>query len=183
MLIFTQSFLLPKAIFGDKDDVAELNYNTIEAKRLVRNLFSSMPVAELKWADTELWHLPYLVVMGQDGPALVNSEEQRRTVTGEGEEISWDVMKNFLTIRHALAQSGMGFVETSDKGSNSPYASGTSLFMGWSLSKNEGDSWHWEDLGYWDTLAAAAWTGWCAMKAGDECSNYLIHEMGKGRFY
>jgi len=166
------------AIFGDKDDVAKLNYNTIEAKRLVRNLFSTMPVAELKWADTELWHLPYLVVMGPDGPALVNSEEQRRTVTGEGEEISWDVMKNFLTIRHALAQSGMGFVETSDKGSNSPYASGTSLFMGWSLSRNEGDSWHWEDLGYWDTLAAAAWTGWCAMKAGDECSNYLIHEMG-----
>jgi hypothetical protein len=51
--------------------------------------------------------------------------------------------------------------------------------MGWSLSKQEDDgSWHWEDLGYWDTLAAAAWTGWVAMKAGDECSNYFIHELG-----
>ena len=51
--------------------------------------------------------------------------------------------------------------------------------MGWSLSKQDDDgSWHWEDLGYWDTLAAAAWTGWVAMKAGDECSNYFIHELG-----
>lgn len=82
-------------------------------------------------------------------------------------------------IRHALAQAGLGFALTSRDGNNSPYASHTSVFMGWSLSKQDDDGgWHWEDLGYWDTLAAAAWTGWVAMKAGDECSNYFIHELG-----
>ena len=70
-----------------------------------------MPVAELKWVDTDLWHLPYIVVMGTKGPALVNSEEERRSVTGQGDEISWSVMKNFLTIRHSLAQTGHGFLE------------------------------------------------------------------------
>lgn len=119
-----------------------------------------------------------VVVMGKDAPVLVNSEEERRLVTGEGTEISWSVMKNFLTIRHSLAQTGVGLSATSEAGENSPFASGTSVFMGWSLSKQEGDVWVWEDLGYWDTLAAAAWTGWCAMKAGDECSNYFVHEIG-----
>lgn len=106
-----------------------------------------MPVGELKWADTDVWHLPYMIVMGPQGPALVNSEEERRSVTGEGEEISWKVLKNYLTIRHSLAQSGLGFVETSESGSNSPFASGTSVFMGWSLSKQVENSWEWEDLG------------------------------------
>ena len=166
------------AIFGSASDVARLDTSTFEAKKLVRNLYSAIPVAELKWADTDLWHLPYIVVMGKNGPALVNSEQERRSITGEGSEISWSVMKNFLTIRHSLAQVGLGFSETSESGDNTPYASGTSVFMGWSLSKEEEDSWAWEDLGYWETLAAAAWTGWCAMKAGDECSNYFIHELG-----
>lgn len=159
--------------------MSRLDTDTHEAKRLARNLYSAMPVAELKWADTDLWHLPYVVVLGEDGPALVNSEEERRAVTGVGEEISWSVMKNFLTIRHSLAQTGSGMTSTLESGANSPYASGTSVFLGWSLSKqNEEGDWHWEDLGYWDTLAAAAWVGWCAMKAGDECSNYFIHEIG-----
>lgn len=174
------------AIFGTESQVlSQLDSHTHDAKRLVRNLYSVMPVAELKWADTDLWHLPYIVIMGPDGPALVNSEEERREVTGDGEgtEISWRVMKNYLTIRHSLANTGHGLVVTSETGENSPYASGTSVFMGWSLSNrqqhdDEDDEWNWEDLGYWDTLAAAAWTGWVAMKAGDECSNYFVHEMG-----
>ena len=137
-------------------------------------------MAELKWADTDLWHLPYIVVMGKDGPARVNSEKERRDATRTGDEISWVVMKNFLTLRHSLAQIGLGLSKTSQEGANSPYASGTSVVMGWSLSKEneDGNRWEWEDLGYWDTLAAAAWTGWCAMKAGDECSNYFVHEIG-----
>ena len=147
------------AVFGSGSQVARLDSATHEAKRLVRNLYSVMPVAELKWVDTDLWHLPYIVVMGTKGPALVNSEEERRSVTGQGDEISWSVMKNFLTIRHSLAQTGHGLSATSEDGANSPYASGTSVFMGWSLSKQNGEAWEWEDLGYWDTLAAAAWTG------------------------
>lgn len=85
-----------------------------------------------------------------------------------------------IAIRHALAQAGLGLALTNQDGDNSPYASHTSVFMGWSLSKQEEEdgSWQWEDLGYWDTLAAAAWTGWVVMKAGDECSNYFAHEMG-----
>lgn len=166
------------AIFGSKAEAAMLDSTTHEAHRLVRNLYSVMPVAELKWSDTDLWHLPYIVVMGSNGPVLVRSEEERRSATGKGEEISWSVMKNFLTVRHSLAAIGLGLSETSEEGANSPYASGTSVFMGWSLSKQHEESWEWEDLGYWDSLAAAAWTGWCAMKAGDECSNYFVHEMG-----
>lgn len=167
------------AIFGDVSQVATLNSNTHEAKRLARNLFSVMPVAQLHWADTDIWHLPYIVVMGKEGPVLVNSEEERRSATGEGTEISWSVMKDYLTVRHSLAQTGFGLSITSESGQNSPYASGTSVFMGWSLSKHsDGGEMEWEDLGYWDTLAAAAWTGWCALKAGDECSNYFVHEMG-----
>ncbi len=137
-----------------------------------------MPVSQLNWADTDVWHLPYIVVMGNEGPVLVNSEEERRLATGEGTEISWSVMKNYLTVRHSLAQTGFGLSITSESGQNSPYASGTSVFLGWSLSKQNGDEMEWEDLGYWDTLAAAAWTGWIAIKAGDECSNYFSHEMG-----
>jgi hypothetical protein len=168
------------AIFGTDEDVAKLNTKTFDARKLVRNLHAVIPSATLKFADTDLWHLPYLVVLDKEGkPALVNSEEKRRAVTGVGTEIGWEVMKNFLTIRHALAQAGLGLAMTMEDGNNSPYASHTSVFMGWSLSKHEdGESWEWEDLGYWDTLAAAAWTGWVAMKAGDECSNYFIHELG-----
>ena len=168
------------AIFGNKAELAQLDSSTHNARRLVRNLYGVMPVAELKWADTDLWHLPYIVVMGKDGPARVNSEKERRDATRTGDEISWVVMKNFLTLRHSLAQIGLGLSKTSQEGSNSPYASGTSVIMGWSLSKENEDEnrWEWEDLGYWDTLAAAAWTGWCAMKAGDECSNYFVHEIG-----
>ena len=35
-------------------------------------------------------------------------------------------------------------------------------------------------LGYesWGGWAAAAYTGWCAMRPGDECGNLLIHELG-----
>ena len=181
-LIF--SFILFRTkmvIFGDESQVARLDIKTHEAKRLARNLFSVMPVAELKWVDTDIWYLPYVVVMGKEGPAVVNSEEERREATGTGEELSWAVMKSFLTIRHSLAQTGFGLSVTSKEGANSPYASGTSVFMGWSLSnqnENNKDEWEWEDLGYWDTLAAAAWTGWCAMKPGDECSNYFVHEIG-----
>ncbi|KAL9187796.1 hypothetical protein ACHAXT_006174 [Thalassiosira profunda] len=169
------------AIFGSQSDLASLDSSTHPARRLARDLYSVMSVAELKWADTDVWHLPYVVVMGTDGPVLVNSEEERRNATGDGEgsEISWQVMKNFLTVRHSLANTGHGFSATSEDGANSPYASGTSVFMGWSLSKqNAAGRWEWEDLGYWDDLAAAAWTGWCAMRAGDECSNYFVHEIG-----
>eukprot|EP00804_Cyclotella_cryptica_P019707 CCRYP_016470-RA/>CCRYP_016470-RA protein AED:0.00 eAED:0.00 QI:898/1/1/1/0.66/0.57/7/803/2196 len=168
------------AIFGTDEDLSKLDTKTFDGRKLVRNLYAAIPAAELKWADTDLWHLPYLVVMSKDGiPSLVTSEEERRSVTGVGTEVEWEVIKNHLTIRHALAQAGLGFAETGENGNNSPYASHTSVFMGWSLSKQENDGpWQWEDLGYWDTLAAAAWTGWVAMKAGDECSNYFIHELG-----
>ncbi len=168
------------AIFGTDSQVAMLDSFTHEAKRLARNLFSVMPTAELRWTDTNLWHLPYIVVMGKEGPALVNSEEERRLVC-EGTEISWSVLKNYLTLRHSLAETGHGFSATSATAENSPYASSTSVFMGWSLSKQKNyaaDEWDWEDLGYWDDLAAAAWTGWCILKAGDECSNYFVHEIG-----
>ena len=86
------------ALFGTNEDVLKLNPTTFDDRKLVRNLHAVMPVSELKWADTDLWHLSYLVVIGKDGkPALVTSEEERRSVTGVGTEIQWEVMKNFLS--------------------------------------------------------------------------------------
>lgn len=86
------------ALFGTDEDVLKLNPATFDSRKLVRNLHAVMPVSELKWADTDLWHLTYLVVIGKDGkPALVTSEEERRSVTGVGTEIQWEVMKNFLS--------------------------------------------------------------------------------------
>ncbi|KAL7553122.1 hypothetical protein ACHAWF_016377 [Thalassiosira exigua] len=171
------------AVFGSKADVARLDSETHSARRLVRDLHSVMPVKELVWSDTGIWHLPYVVVMGKNGPALVDSEAKRREATGDGEgtELSWSALKNGLTIRHSLAQTGLGLSSTIEEGGNSPYASGTSVFMGWSKSRRQDDAedvWEWEDFGYWDKLAAAAWTGWCVMKSGDECSNYYVHEIG-----
>lgn len=85
-------------IFGTDEDILRLNPTTFDGRKLARNLKTVMPVAELKWADTDLWHLPYLVVIGKDGaPALVTSEEERRAVTDIGTEIQWEVMKNFLS--------------------------------------------------------------------------------------
>jgi len=73
------------AIFGTEDDLGKLDTTTHDAKKIARDLFGIMPVAELKWADS-FWHLPYLVVAGSDGPKKVSSEEERREATGFGEE-------------------------------------------------------------------------------------------------
>ena len=86
------------AIFGSEEDVSRLNHQTFDGKKLARNLYAVMPVAELKFVDTDLWHLPYLVVVGADGtPTLVSSEKERREVTGVGTEIQWHIVKNSLS--------------------------------------------------------------------------------------
>ena len=48
----------------------------------------------------------------------------------------------------------------------------------WNKVAGDGDVWSWETLGQWQAWAAAAWTGWCAMVPGEECSNTFIHELG-----
>jgi hypothetical protein len=61
------------AVFGNYEDLSKLDTKTFDGRKLVRNLYAAIPVAELKWADTDLWHLPYLVVVSKDGiPALVS---------------------------------------------------------------------------------------------------------------
>ena len=172
-------------IFGNASDVAGLDSFTHAASKLAIGMFSAMPLAALNWVDAALWHLPYLVVATKAGPKLVRSEGERRQAfidagqTGYGTEPEWAVLKNQLALRHSMANTGRGFAVTTDAGDSSPYASHTSIFMGWALTSMQSDgSMNWKSLGYWSGWSAAAWTGWCAMKPGDECGNTLIHEIG-----
>jgi len=172
------------AIFGNSTDIASLNSFTYGASKLATGMFAAMPLATLSWVDSELWHLPYLVVATANGARLVRSEAERRQAfidagqTDYGTEPQWEVLKNQLTFRHSMANVGRGFAETTDD-EYTPYASQTSIFMGWSLTGQQADgSVYWDYLGYWDGWIAAAWTGWCAMAPGDECGNALIHELG-----
>jgi len=172
-------------IFGTPDDVDELDTFTHEADKLVNGMFGSMPVAELRWVDSEDWHLPYLVQGTPAGPQLVHSEAERRSVMGVTEanpsyekEPGWDILKNQLTLKLANANSGRGLGLTTYSG-GSPYSSFTWIGMGWAQSANNGDgTWGWDRMGYWEAWSAAAWVGWCGMRPGDECGNTLIHEIG-----
>ena len=86
---------------------------------------------------------------------------------------------------HNLANTGRGLSGGAADADGSPYATGTSVLMGWALSAeasdDDGAAWAWGALGYWSGWSAAAWTGWCAMVPGDECGNTLIHELGHRR--
>ena len=172
------------AVFGNSSDFAALDTTTNDASMLAKGMFNAMPTSELRWEDS-VWHLPYLVVTTSKGPALVNSEAERRQVLSKagdtpGTEPPWETLKEWGSMRHRMANSGMGLSHTTQGdccGSNE-YASGTSIFMGWALSSKATGRWNWDYLGYWDGWSAAAWVGWCGMVPGDECGNTLIHELG-----
>jgi hypothetical protein len=170
-------------IFGTPEEARELDTFTYPAEMLVSGMFGSMPTAELKWVDSEDWHLPYLVQGTSGGPRLVNNEAERRSVMeaegdDPGTEPGWDILKHQLTLKLSNANAGRGLGLTTDSG-GSPYASFTWIGMGWAQSVNRTDSsWAYDKLGYWDGWSAAAWVGWCGMKPGDEIGNTLIHELG-----
>eukprot|EP00591_Stephanopyxis_turris_P017457 CAMPEP_0195538376 /NCGR_PEP_ID=MMETSP0794_2-20130614/49491_1 /TAXON_ID=515487 /ORGANISM="Stephanopyxis turris, Strain CCMP 815" /LENGTH=1515 /DNA_ID=CAMNT_0040672349 /DNA_START=170 /DNA_END=4717 /DNA_ORIENTATION=+ len=173
------------AIFGTASEFSELNMFTHGSKKLAAGMFNMIPASELRWVD-ELWHVPYLVVRTSIGPRLVHSEaERRRVLVDAGDEPDneprWEVLKQHFAHRHRNAHTGRGLSETVRNccGSN-PYAAGTSIFMGWAISRNDTDdgSWRWEDMGTWGAWAAAGWTGWTGMRPGSECGNTLAHELG-----
>lgn len=123
-------------IFGTAEEADELDTATHEADKLVNGMFGSMPVAELRWVDSEDWHLPYLVQGTPDGPRLVHNESERRAVMNVTEantkyekEPGWDILKNQLTLKLANANSGRGLGVTDSKG-GSPYSSFTWIGMG-----------------------------------------------------
>ena len=172
------------AVFGNSSDFAALDTTTYDASMLAKGMFNAMPTAELRWEDS-VWNIPYLVVTTSKGPALVNSEAERRQVllnAGDtpGTEPPWETLKNWGSMRHRMANSGMGLSHTTqdDCCGSKAYGSGTSIFMGWALSSNVTGTWNWDYLGYWSGWSAAAWVGWCGMVPGDECGNTLIHELG-----
>jgi hypothetical protein len=170
-------------IFGNSSDIESLETSTHDASLLANGMFNSMPLSELRWEDS-VWYLPYLVVTTSQGPKLVNSEAQRRQVMKQagdipGDEPPWQVLKEWGSNRHRVANIGLGLSRTTESCcDSSEYASGTSIFMGWALSSNTTGKWTWNHIGYWDYWSAAAWVGWCGMVPGDECGNTLIHELG-----
>jgi len=172
-------------VFGTDEDVKNLDTYSYDASPVAKGMFNSMPVASLHWVDSEVWHLPYLVTPTSNGPRLVHTEAERRqvlTTAGDdsGTQPGWNILKDQLAIKHNLANTGRGMAHTDPdrRGGSSPYSSGTSIFMAWSLSQelNPGE-WVWEKMDRWSHLAAA-WTGWCGMSPGDECGSLLIHELG-----
>jgi hypothetical protein len=159
-------------IFGDSLDVQNLDTFTHGAYDLATGMFNAMPLATLHWVDSQDWHVPYLVTPTLTGPRLVHNETERRTVISAaggdpGTEPGWDILKNQFALRHSLAHTGRGFTITNTDGESSPYASGTSIFMGWALTQQLNNSWYWDYLGYWSGWSAAAWTGRCTISHTD----------------
>ena len=174
------------AIFGNSSDFEKLDSRTHSAERLATGMFSIMPVSSLKWVDSEVWQLPYLVIRTSNGVRLVRSEAERRAeliAAGDdpGDEPSWEILKLVFGFRHSFANTGRGFAITDLVGEgSSPYASQTSISTGWALTKDDpvNGGLKWEDMGHWKAWGGAGWTGWTAMRAGDECGNALAHEIG-----
>lgn len=172
------------AIFGSYSDFSALDTTSYDSSLLAKGMFNAMPLSELRWEDTSDWHLPYLVVKTSKGPKLVNSEAERRQAMidagdAPGDEPPWQVLKEWGSNRHRIANIGMGLSRTTEGCcTSSEYVSGTSISMGWALSSNITGSWNWNRLGYWSGWSAAAWVGWLGMVPGDECGNTLIHELG-----
>ena len=77
-----------------------------------------MTVAELRWVDSPLWHLPYLVVSTSAGAVRVDSEAARRAaMEAAGDdadtEPGWDVLKN--QVRKKLSRGGQIFENDESK--------------------------------------------------------------------
>ena len=150
-------------IFGNDSDVHRLNTFTYDPQDLATGMYNAMPLASLHWVDSQDWHLPYLVTPTLVGPRLVHNETERRSVISAAggdpdTEPGWNILKDQLALRHNLANTGRGLSITYDGGDNSPYSSGTSIFMGWALTQELNKTWYWDPLGYWG-WGAAAWTG------------------------
>jgi len=180
---FSEHTLVRTKVVMFGEDLSNLDTYTHDATRIATGMFNSMPLASLHWVDS-VWHLPYIVQPTENGPRLVRTESERREVliaAGQdpGTEPGWEILKNQLALKHNLANTGRGMALTNAGGDNSPYSSGTSIFMGWALSSQLGSGeWVWDELDNWGVFNAAAWTGWCGMKPGDECQNTFIHEIG-----
>jgi hypothetical protein len=141
-------------IFGTEEEFAGLDTTTPKAERLATGMFNIMPTSELHWVDEEVWHVPYLVIRTSLGPKVVHSEaERRQALIDAGDdpyhEPRWEVLKQHFAFRHRNAHTGRGLSET-DHGccGGNPYSSGTSIFMGWALSRNITDEkWMWDHMG------------------------------------
>ena len=149
---------------GEKDT------STMPAGQLLSDYFPTIPTAELRLVESLPWILSEFVVKTDDGPLMVNSEEERLAVTNQDHH--WALFKHQFALRHSLANTGRGLVMTGEsQGDSSPYSFGTSLHMGWFQRPDGG----WQDID--DAPWAAGWTGWTAMWVS-ECGNGFIHEFG-----
>ena len=143
---------------------------TEPAEKLAQDLFAATPTAELRWVDSLPWRLDDIVVQTASGPRLVSTEAERRALTED--EDHWSILKHQLALRHSLANTGRGLLQTvPSEGDNSPYSFGTSLGLGWFVDP-EGI---YQDID--DAPWAAGWTGWSAIWLS-ECGNTIAHEVG-----
>jgi hypothetical protein len=86
------------AMFGSEGDVGDLDTYTHSASKVARDFHSATTMAELRWVDSELWHLPYLVVGTSTGAVKVESEGERRLAMMDasdepGTEPPWNILK------------------------------------------------------------------------------------------
>jgi hypothetical protein len=179
--LIRQKFVL----FGNESQFNKLNTYTFDATRLAKGMFGIMPVATLNWVDASLLHWPYLVISTSKGPRIVKNEKERRSEMRKAgddpsSEPGWEFTKYMVAFRTSFANTGRGFALTELEAPDqhgSPYSTQTSIAMGWALVDDGIDCSYCEykSLGYWEAWAAAASTGWCGMKAGDECGDTLSH--------
>lgn len=175
-------------VFGTEAQFDALNTFTFDSHPLATGMFGIMPVASLNWVDATDLHWPYLVVETSLGPRKVSNERERRSILAmagddPGDEPGWELTKNMVAFRHSYANTGSGFTITTLDGPDnrgSPYSTHTSIAMGWAMvaDGSECSFCQYKKLGYWSGWSAAAWVGWCGMKAGDECGNTISHEIG-----
>ena len=58
-------------LFGEDDFPTD----TLDAQRLARDFFPTLPIADLRVVDSLPWRLDYIVARADDGPVLVRSEQ------------------------------------------------------------------------------------------------------------
>ena len=72
------------AMFGSSDEVLALDADTIDAGKMAFDLFGSYSASELRFVDTPVVHLPYLIVPTAIGGRRVESEAERRAAKALG---------------------------------------------------------------------------------------------------
>jgi hypothetical protein len=152
-------------LFGDEDD--SFDTTTYAPNRLARDMYSAVPVVQMRMVDSSDW-IPDYVVVGSPPHRVYGTAEYTEATNGADR---WQILKNQFTLRLSAANTGRGLWRTAGGTDGSPYSLGTSIGLGW--VKNDDGSF--SDVN--NAPYAAGWTGWTALWLG-ECANVFPHELG-----